>query len=184
MNSPGTQTSHLSTSNEDTVEITDNISDVRWTDAPVMLIFWSLFAIVLLQFITRYVFNNSYAWTEEIARYLLIFLCFVGSITCVRKGSHIFIEFFYRYLPLSGTKVLFIIIEFINMAFFAVLGYFAIELVQRTHAQKMVSVDLPKSVIYWVIVGSCFLMALTAAWNSIRLIRTPANTIAQEKMDS
>ena len=30
--------------------------------------FWILGAVVLYQFITRYVFNDSAAWTEEIAR--------------------------------------------------------------------------------------------------------------------
>ena len=48
-----------------------------------------LILIVATQFFTRYVLNNSFGWTEELARYLLIMLGFVGSVTCVRKGSHI-----------------------------------------------------------------------------------------------
>ena len=32
------------------------------------VIFWSLAFIVFLQFFTRYVLNDSLAWTEEIAR--------------------------------------------------------------------------------------------------------------------
>ena len=34
-----------------------------------IVIFWGLSFIVFLQFFTRYVMNDSLAWTEEIARY-------------------------------------------------------------------------------------------------------------------
>ena len=43
--------------------------------------------------------NDSLAWTEEIARYLLISTGFIGSIMAVRKNTHIMVEFLYRYIP-------------------------------------------------------------------------------------
>ena len=55
-----------------------DLSDLRWSDALVFGIFWILFGVVFLQFFTRYVLNNSLGWTEEIARYLLILVTFVG----------------------------------------------------------------------------------------------------------
>ena len=73
-------------------------------DLPVMIFFWVLVVIVFWQFFTRYVLNDSPGWTEEIARFLLILVGFIGSITAVRKGSHIFLEFLYRYTSTSVTK--------------------------------------------------------------------------------
>src|SRR5262245_9090285 len=46
--------------------------------------FWLLAATVFYQFFTRYVLNDSAAWTEEIARYLLIAMVFVGTAAAVR----------------------------------------------------------------------------------------------------
>ncbi|MGL5116369.1 MAG: TRAP transporter small permease, partial [Beijerinckiaceae bacterium] len=73
---------------EETEQAT-NLDDIRPIDAIVFGFFWALFAVVFLQFFTRYVLNNALGWTEEIARYLLIGVCFTGSVMAVRKGTHI-----------------------------------------------------------------------------------------------
>lgn len=164
-------------------EVNDDISDVSWMDVPVLIVFWMLFLIVALQFFTRYVLNDSLAWTEEIARFFLIFLAFVGSITCVRKGSHIFLEFFYRYLPAVAIKPLALFVELVIAMFFGFLGWYGIELAQRTSAQRMISIDLPKGIVYWVVVVACFAMTLVAIANLWRTIRRPAADVAADKLD-
>ena len=58
------------------------------------------------QFFTRYVLNDSAAWTEEIARYLLIGTVFVGASIGVAKNNHIQVDFLYRYLPQAAGRVL------------------------------------------------------------------------------
>ena len=55
-------------------------------------VFWALAVVVFLQFFTRYVLNNSLGWTEEIARYLLIAVTFIGAAMAMRKRSHIAVE--------------------------------------------------------------------------------------------
>ena len=58
-----------------TVDLSNTIAEA-WL---ALLFFWALGLTVLYQFITRYVFTDSAAWTEEIARYLLIATVFVGD---------------------------------------------------------------------------------------------------------
>ena len=55
---------------------------------------------VFLQFFTRYVLNDSFAWTEEIATYCLVGVVFLGSAMCVRLRRHIHVDFC---LPLSAA---------------------------------------------------------------------------------
>ena len=161
-------------------EVLDDISDIKWIDGPVFIVFWTLLIIVFIQFFSRYVLNSSLSWTEEIARYLLILLGFVGSVTCIRKRSHIYLEFFYRFLPPAVVKWIVIIVSFINVAFFTYAGILSIELARRTHHQSMTSIDLPKGIIYWIVAASCFAMALVALWDFISLFRKRGEDIAHE----
>ena len=75
---------------------------------------------VFYQFFTRYVLNDSAAWTEEIARYLLIGMVFVGAAIGVAKNNHIQVDFFYRYMPPArrarGCRTL---VDVLRIAFFA-----------------------------------------------------------------
>lgn len=164
-------------------EMSDDISDVRAWDVPAIVIFVALLIIVGLQFFTRYVLNDSLGWTEEIARYLLILLGFIGSITCIRKSSHISLEFFYRYIPRRSIKPLVVLVDASVSAFFAYAGFLAIELAERTSAQMMVSVQIPKAVIYYTVVAACFAMAVFGVIRLVHILRSPSEQIATEKLE-
>src|SRR5450756_1228538 len=82
-------------------------------------IFWVLGATVVYQFFTRYVMNDSAAWTEEIARYLLISTVFVAVAASVRRTRHIHVDFLYRSLPAAVGRVLSTTVDAIRIAFFA-----------------------------------------------------------------
>ena len=163
-------------------EVSSNISDIKWFDIPVLTLFFALFVIVALQFITRYILNDSLSWTEEIARYLLIILCFVGSISCVRKSKHIFLEFFYRYLNAKSVKAIVLFVEFLVCGFFVFLSLLSLELGQET-TQNMVSIKVPKSVVYYIIAIACLVTVIFAVLNIIRYFKTSAADIYSEKLN-
>ena len=150
-------------------------SDLRWIDAFPFVAFWVLAFVVFLQFFTRYVLNSSFAWTEEIARYLLIWVTFIGMAMVVRKESNIAVEIFYRWMPIGLRRVLSTLVDLISIAFFAKMTLLCVDLAQRTR-QSMTSIDWPKSLIYWgVAVGLavCTLYALYVAWVHWRTRSSP-----------
>ena len=147
-----------------------DLSDLRWDDSVVLVLFWVLAGVVFLQFFTRYVLNDSVAWTEEIARILLIGVTFIGSVMATRKQSHIAVEFIYRWVPRTGRRIAQAAIDVTTTAFFAVLALLSAQIAGRTQ-QMMVSVDVPKSTIYWIVAAAFFFMTLYSAWNTWRHLR-------------
>lgn len=156
-----------------------DISDFGLADLPGLIAIWALAAIVFLQFFTRYVLNDSLAWTEEIARYMLIVVGFFGGISVTRKGTHIFLEFFYRYLSPKAGKWLAVAMELLSTLFFGYLAYLAVQLAQKTRT-KMASVEIPKSLLYWSVCAALAIMAVYSALWLIRKIRQQPEDVLRE----
>src|SRR5688500_20163666 len=57
-----------------------------------LAVFWGMALCVFLQFFTRYLLNNSLAWTEEIAINCLVVVVFLGSALFVRMSGHIRVD--------------------------------------------------------------------------------------------
>lgn len=123
-----------------------------------LAIFWVMALAVFLQFFTRYVLNDSYAWTEEIATYCLIGVVFIGASMCVRLSRHIQVDLVYRYLPQPVGRALSTVIDLIRIAFF---GY-AIKLVwvyiQIIGDESMTTINLPKDYVYYAVLAGFVLM--------------------------
>ena len=84
-----------------------------------LAVFWGMGLAVFLQFFTRYVLNNSFSWTEEIAANCLVVVVFMGSVMCVRTMRHIQVDLLYRFLPARAVRVLETVVDVISIAFFA-----------------------------------------------------------------
>lgn len=124
-----------------------------WADVPVLIVFTLLFATVFLQFFTRYVLNDSFAWTEEAARYLLIILAFVGIIKCELLDSHIRLEFIDQLLK-KHVQLLKQIAALLSITFFGFMAYSLVILAKQTSFQSMVSLPFPKYYLYSIIIAA------------------------------
>lgn len=116
--------------------------------------FWALGATVFYQFLTRYVMNDSAAWTEEIARYLLIAVVFTGATIGVVKNNHIQVDFFYKFMPTPIARAFAATVDGLRVAFFATMVVLtALMMVRLGSNSRMTMVDLPMNWVY----GICLL---------------------------
>jgi len=129
-------------------EMPVDLRDYAPEDWAAFALFWALAFVVFLQFFTRYVLNDSLAWTEEIARYLLMTVTFVGGGMAVRKVTHIHVEFLYVYMPRAVARAASMLVEAIRIGFFAYATYLSWFVTEIMTNQRMVVIDIPMAWIY------------------------------------
>ena len=128
-----------------------DLSDTTFEGWIALGIFWLLGLTVLYQFVTRYVLNDSAAWTEEIARYLLVGVVFVGASIGVLKNNHIQVDFFYRHMPLAMGRVLGVVVDVVRTLFFVAAVVMTVQMMIKIgNNASMTIVDLPMNIVYGV----------------------------------
>lgn len=132
-----------------------------------LAIFWLMAGAVILQFFTRYVLNDSLAWTEEIATYCLVAVVFVGSAMCVRLGRHIHVDFLFRYLPAGIARALATVIDLVRTAFFGYAAYLVWRFMEIVEGETMTTIMLPKNLIYGCVFVGFILMFLRSVQVSV-----------------
>ena len=93
-------------------------------------IFAVLVVLVTYQVIVRYIFNNPSPWSEQAARYLLVWLILITSAYVFGKREHMNVDFFVGKLPRKINLCIKIITELL-IGFFVVFvllygGYLAV----------------------------------------------------------
>src|SRR4051794_7502713 len=135
------------------------------------ILFWALGFIVFLQFFTRYILNDSLAWTEEIARYGLMCVTFIGGAMVTRRASHIAVVLLPNLLPAWTARALLALVDLVTLGFLGLLAYFSVLIVERMQVQRMTVIDLSMSYVYGAVAFGCFLMLgrqLQRVWRNAR----------------
>jgi TRAP-type transport system small permease protein len=161
-----------------------DLSAYRFEDWVAFGFFWALALVVFYQFFTRYALNDSAGWTEEIARYLLICVTFVGAATAVRRESHIHVEFVYTLIGRAAGRVLATFVDVVRLAFLAFCTYLAFRLVEPMHNQRMAIVDLPMSLVYVVVALGFGLMTWRGVAVTIKHWRERTSPLEQPGLDA
>lgn len=125
--------------------------------------FWAMAGLVFVQFFTRYVLNDSFAWTEELAVYCLIPVVFIGASMCVRRARHIQVNFIYRYLSPAAGRALSTGVDLAALAFYAYAGWLVARYALAVNNEPMTTIDWNKSHVYWLAFAGFALMTLRAA---------------------
>lgn len=128
--------------------------------------------LVLLQIFARYVLRVSIPWTEELARYTLIYIVFLGSAIAIREKKHIVISFLIDRLRPRFTKWFNVFAILASMMFLYGLTRGSIEMIGLT-------MNVTTGSLYWLKMGyvymavpvGCFFMMIYLLQNLIQLLK-------------
>jgi TRAP-type C4-dicarboxylate transport system permease small subunit len=70
-------------------------------------------ATVILQVICRYILKNPLVWTEEVARYLMVWMAFTGASCVIKQWDNIYVDFFINLLKNKPRQRMLLVQKFV-----------------------------------------------------------------------
>lgn len=141
---------------------------MKWLDEHLeeyILILLSSLTVVIVfsQVVMRYAFGESLSWSEELARYLFIWMIYIGVSFGVKKGKHLGVDAFPMMFGTKGKTIIQMIACASFFLFALVMTIYGFDIVLRV-TRESAAMELPLG---WVYAAPVVGMVLT----SIRLVQ-------------
>ena len=123
----------------------------------------------------RYVLNQSLGWSDEVTSYTLVWMIFLGSYSCTRKGLHLDFPFLVDRLPAPVRRVLPRGIQAALAAYCGFAAWQSWKVLTVIGYAKLRAIDIPRGV-FLSALPICFaLMAVAFAWNALHPVTPDAS---------
>lgn len=86
---------------------------------------------VWLGVVARYLVPLPLTFTEELARYLMIWVALLAVSSCISRREHIGVQVLFERLPAVARRVLLALLDALGIAFFAFLTLYGLDMVER-----------------------------------------------------
>lgn len=141
---------------------------LKWLDEhfeEYILIALSSFTVIVifLQVVMRYVFGNSLAWSEELARYAFIWMIYMGISLGVKRDKHLRVDAFSMMFKEKGKIILEMIVGVLFLVFAVIIFYYGFDIVAKV-TRESAALQIPMAYVY---LAPAFGMILTI----VRLIQ-------------
>lgn len=102
----------------------------RWLARFTNVLLVAMVLVILAQVVFRYSLNLSLAWTEEVGRYLFVWVCLFGASLAYRMGQHTGYETLVRALPERVARWVMVGVDLMVAAFALVMLVASVELIE------------------------------------------------------
>lgn len=137
----------------------------------------ALFMTVMLQVVSRYVFSSPLNWTLEVARYLLIWLVFVGAGYVTSQRLHISVDLFVTKMGVRTVAVIDAFAHIIVVLTSIVMAIAGASYAMDQAALKSPATGVSMAVLYFSGAVGFGLIAFHGAVNTITNFRRPVAAI-------
>ncbi|HWU37685.1 MAG TPA: TRAP transporter small permease [Candidatus Acidoferrum sp.] len=136
----------------------------------------AMVVLTLLQVASRYAFEFSLPWTEELARLDLIYLTFFGSVVAFQRREHLKVEVLVHALPPGIRRWLAVLIDLAAIGVLTVVVWQGIPLLAKFWPVLSAALEWPTTIFYFPVVFGCLVLLVYTALDVIAVIREIAPT--------
>ncbi len=120
-------------------------------DGLIIFLFSSMFFVVILNVIMRFVFNSPIAISGELSRYLFVSITYLGAILAFRDNSHIGLDLIIENFSERAKKILHVIDRMCITVFLIVFSYVGFKMavisIDTKSSAMFISMAIPYSVL-------------------------------------
>lgn len=135
-----------------------------------IIIMVTLIFAVFFQVLFRFVLNQPLAWTEELARYCLIWITFLGASYAMSLKAHIGLSIVVDRSPVFLRNIFIVLAGLVSIGFFGIMIQQGYNLASRSMTQLSPVLRLPMGYVYLVIPISGIILAvnfLQSIWEDL-----------------
>lgn len=137
------------------IKVLDKIEDVV-----LVLMFAVMVLVIFFQVIMRYIFNNSLPWSEELGKFLFVWISWIGISIGHRRGEHIKIELLTGKLPYKAAQICNMLSELVVIWICAVTAYYGVIMTISQNHVNYAGIKISMSWGYVSVTVGCVLMVL------------------------
>lgn len=128
----------------------------RWFVVALMAV---MAVLVFANVVSRYAFNYSIIWVEELTRYMMVWVGFIGSGLVLRYGAHIAVDVAQDLLPTRAAQALRAVVVAILAVAFAAMTWLGLQYVGFAWDQETPVLNWNFGLVYLAIpVGSALML--------------------------
>ncbi len=125
----------------------------------------SMSIVIFLQVVFRYIIRYSLPWSEELARYLFVWLALMGAAAGVKKNAHFGVDILVRKLNLKNQNILYLTGSSFILFFLCVIIFEGTKLTIINWTQLSPAMRIPMSFPYAAVPVSSLLMVIYTVKN-------------------
>lgn len=114
----------------------------------ILLLFAGMLAAAVAQVFSRYVLNAPLIWSEELSRYLFIWLSFLGAWVAWNRREHLGIDVLPEVVPARWRGPLLRLLELLTLIFAVTSMYFGQKILSVSMRQPSAALRLPMVWVY------------------------------------
>ena len=139
-------------------------------NAVIILGLSAMFLILLAQVIMRYVFSRPLTWIEEAARFIFVYVSFIGISYAYRQKGHIRMEVVVNLFPQAVRRGLEVLINLGTIALFCYMIPFSFRFIGIQAGVKATATHIPMSIVYTALPLGMALSCVRLLISSLRIV--------------
>lgn len=128
----------------------------------IVTMFGLLVLVVFSQVIARFILNDPFRWSEELARYLQVWMIILTSSICIREGTHLAVDYAVYALPFVYRKLLKLLVLLLMMFYLIIVIVYGARIISVITKQISPAMQIPIYLVYLAVPIGGFLMFIEA----------------------